>query len=61
MKKQNEKVRKAARIADVPLYRIAQELKISEPTMTRWLREPLNSERESAFLKAIDKIAKEEE
>lgn len=54
---ENEKVRRAARIADVPLWRVAQQAGISEATIMRWLRVPLSAERERQLLEAIDKLA----
>lgn len=55
----NKEIRKAARVADIPLWRIAAELGISEPTMTRWLRTELPEERRLQVLTAIEKLSKE--
>lgn len=55
----NEQVRAAAKKARIPLWRIANHLKISEPTMTRWLRVPLSPEKEKRIMDAINTIAKE--
>lgn len=41
MKKENNRICRAARTADVPLWAVATELGISEPTLIRWLRIPL--------------------
>lgn len=57
----NKSIRDAARIADIPLWRVAAELGISEPTLTRWLRFPLLTEKEMRIMKAIEKLAKEAE
>lgn len=57
--KANETVRKAARTANVPLWRVAAELGISEPTLTRWLRFPLTPDKEAAMLAAISELEKE--
>lgn len=57
--KENSKVRNAARIANVPQWKIAEYLGISEPTITRWLRTPLSAEKEKAVMEAIEAIAKE--
>ncbi len=57
--KANETVRRAARAANVPLWRVAAELGISEPTLTRWLRFPLTSDKEAAMLAAIRKLERE--
>lgn len=60
-KKENEAIRRAARIADVPLWAVAAELGISEPTLMRWLRFPLSEEKEHRVMTAIDRLAKEAE
>lgn len=57
--KANETVRRAARTANVPLWRVAAELGISEPTLTRWLRFPLTMDKEAAMLAAISELEKE--
>lgn len=56
---QNERVRQAAKEAGVPLWKIALQLNISEPTMTRWLRSPLSPERESKIMGAIKAVSRE--
>ena len=53
---ENEKIRKAARVAGVPLWKIAQYVGVSEPTLTRWLRTQLSEEREKAIMEAISKL-----
>ena len=55
----NENLRKLARAENVPLWKIALELSVSEPTVIRWLRTPLSPEREAAMLAAIRKLSKE--
>ena len=57
----NQNVRRAARIEGIPLWQIAGEIGISEPTMTRWLRTPLPVEKEKRILAAIEKLSKETE
>ena len=59
MKKQNEDVRKAARAAGVPLWAVANEISVSEPTLTRWLRFPLPEDKENRVMAAISKLSKE--
>lgn len=54
---ENEKVRRAARIANVPLWRVANQAKISEATLTRWLRVPLSAEKEQRLLDAISTLS----
>lgn len=56
---ENQKLRKAARAAFVPLWKVAEELGISEPTLTRWLRVPLPEEKEKAIMEAIQKLEQE--
>lgn len=53
---ENEKVRSAARLAGVPLWKIAIAIGVSEPTMTRWLRVPLSPEREATVMSAIKSL-----
>lgn len=55
--KSNQDIRKRARSRGVFLYEVADALGISEPTMTRWLRGKLSSERKSDILNAIDRVA----
>lgn len=57
--KENQDVRKAAKSAGVPLWKVAAAIGVSEPTLTRWLRFPLPKEKESLILSAIDSLAKE--
>lgn len=59
--KTNQKVRDAARIADVPLYAIAHKIGISEPTFSRWIRFQLPPEKEKQILAAIKELEKEAE
>ena len=57
--KENEAIRRAARIVGVPLWAVAATMGISEPTLLRWLRFPLSPEREQQVMAAIDRIAQE--
>lgn len=57
--KENLHIRRAARVAGVPLYRIAAEIGISEPTMQRWLRFPLPVDKENRIMAAISKLERE--
>lgn len=59
--KANQVVRKAARVAGIPLWMIAAEVGVSEPTLLRWLRFPLSPEREQQIMTAIDLLEKEAE
>lgn len=58
--KANKMIRNAAKMNGVKLWQIAEYLGISEPTITRWLRIPLSSEKEKAVMEAVEAIAKEE-
>lgn len=59
MCKQNENVRKAARVAGIPLWAIASRIKVSEPTLTRWMRVPLPADKEQRIMAAIQELAQE--
>jgi transposase-like protein len=59
MPQENKLIRKKARAADVPLWKIAQALGISEPTLTRWLRFPLPADKEQRILTAISELTQE--
>lgn len=53
---ENVRVRRAARVAGVPLWKIAVAIGVSEPTLTRWLRVPLSCEREALIMDAIARM-----
>ena len=57
--KENQAVRKAAKSAGVPLWKVAAAIGVSEPTIIRWLRVPLPAEREASILSAIASLEKE--
>ena len=61
MTRTNEEVRRAARVADVPLWQIAAKIGVSQPTMTRWLRFPLSTDKEERIMQAIQELALERE
>ena len=61
MTRTNEEVRRAARVADVPLWQIAAKIGVSQPTMTRWLRFPLPADKEKRIMQAIKELALEQE
>ena len=54
---ENEKIRKSAKCSGVALWKIAEHIGVSEPTITRWLRSPLSAERETKMLCAIKELA----
>ena len=55
--KENQEVRKAAKNAGVPLWKIAAELGVSEPTIIRWLRFPLTAEKEKRVMEVISALS----
>ena len=55
----NLNVRKAAKTAGVPLWKVAAALGISEATIVRWLRVDLSPEKEEQIMSAISSLAKE--
>lgn len=54
----NLDIRMKAKANAVPLWKIADELGISEPTFYRWLRHELPPERKKILKDAIKKLAK---
>lgn len=59
MCQENHEVRKAARVAGVPLWRVALAIGVSEPTLTRWLRIPLPEDKEKRVMAAIAALEQE--
>lgn len=57
--RENQGIRKATKSAGVPLWKIAAELGISEPTIIRWLRFPLPAEKEKYIMEAISMLSQE--
>ena len=55
----NVDVRLAAKGAGIPLWQIASKMGISEPTMSRKLREPLSEEDKQQILTIISDLQKE--
>ncbi len=55
----NKHIRRAARIANVPLWKIAAAVGVSEPTLTRWLRFPLDADKEAHIMAAISELSQE--
>lgn len=53
----NQEIRRAAKEKSVSLWEIADELKISEPTMTRKLRHELPEDEKAKILALIEEIA----
>lgn len=59
MVKENQEVRKAARVAGIPLWKVAAAIGVSEPTFMRWMRFPLPKEKEARIMEAISTLGKE--
>lgn len=60
MGQRNGSIRAIAKAYGIPLYKIAERMQISEPTLYRWLREdPLPRDKEDKILAAIEEITKE--
>lgn len=57
---ENMNLRRTAKAAKVPLWRIAEVLGISEPTMTRKLRRELPEKEKRKILDIISALAKED-
>lgn len=57
--RENENIRKAARVAGVPLWKVAAAIGVSEPTLIRWMRFPLPAEKEARIMAAISVLEKE--
>ena len=55
---ENMNLRRTAKAAKVPLWRIAEVLGISEPTMTRKLRRELDEDEKARILGIISALAK---
>ena len=53
----NQKIRKKIVQAGLFQYQIADEIGINEVTFIRWLRKPLNPDKEHLILQAIDKLS----
>ena len=56
---ENMEIRRTARAAGIPLWRVAAAIGISEPTLTRWLRFPLPAEKENRVIEAISRLERE--
>lgn len=57
--KENQAIRDEAKRANVPLWKCALQIGISEPTIIRWLRVPLSTEKETLIRNAISELSKE--
>ena len=57
--KQNEHIRKLARIEGIAQWQICLKIGVSVPTLTRWMRQPLPPEKEKRILDAIKELSEE--
>ena len=55
----NNDVRTLLKIKHIPMWKIAEKIGISEPTITRWFREPLTEEHYSKVMDAVQAIEEE--
>ena len=61
MIKHNNDIRTKGRENGVYLYEIAEKMKVSEPTVNRWLRKELSEDLKQKALAAIEQIREEHE
>lgn len=59
LKQANEHIRRAARVANVPLYAVANSIGVSEATLWRWLRVPLTGDKERRIMAASATLERE--
>lgn len=55
----NEEIREYAKQRGIPLWKVAQKLGISEPTITRLLRVDLSPDEKHRIIDIIDKLERE--
>lgn len=56
----NQDIRKRSKEKKVPLWQVAKVMNISDPTMTRMLREELPQTEKEKFFKIIDELAQKQ-
>ena len=57
----NKELRKLARINEIPQWKIAQRLGVTEMTLYRWMRVDLAPDKAEEIRRAIDALATEQE
>jgi len=57
----NKDIRKMARRAGIPMWKIAVEMGVSENSLFRWLRRELPVERRAKIIEIIKKYEQEDE
>ena len=55
----NEDIKKMARGNLIPLWKIAQQVGVSEMTLIRWLRTELPDKRKKQIVSAIERLTQE--
>lgn len=53
---ENQEIINKAKIKGIPQWRIAEEMGISEMTLVRWLRYPLEGDKKDKYLDAVENI-----
>lgn len=56
----NENLKRKARAEGIPLWKVAAEVGVSEPTLTRWLRVPLEGEHRERVTAALQALIERE-
>lgn len=56
MVRPNQEIRDKLRIRNIPQWRLAVEIGVSENTVCRWLRMPLSADKEARLLSALDQL-----
>lgn len=59
MTRVNEEIRMEMRVNEIPLWRIAEAVGVSEPTITRWFRHELEGEQRKRVESALQKLIEE--
>lgn len=52
----NNDIRTLLKLRRIPMWRVAEQIGISEATITRWFRKSLTTERFEKVMKAIEEI-----
>lgn len=55
----NEEIKRELRANQIPQWRLAQKIGVSEQTLIRWLRERLSAERKEKIEKALVDLLRE--
>ena len=57
----NNDIRALLKVRQIPMWKVAEQIGISEPTITRWFRKPLTTEHFDKVMKAIEEIERKKE